>query len=91
MTLFVPQDTMRAQTNRSFFKRELTIIDCYNYPHAVTYECLVSSGQRHARLSAGWGTLMRRLNAQLGDTVVLSLHGDRNDGVLNVNLERGVA
>lgn len=82
---------MRAQSNRSFFKRELTIFDSFNCPHTVTYECLVSSGQRHARLSAGWGTLMRRLNAKLGDTVVLAQHGDRNDCVLRVAVERGVA
>lgn len=90
MTTYLPQETMRAQSNRSFFKRELTVVDTFNCPHTVTYECLVSSGQRHARLSAGWGTLMRRLNAQLGDTVVLALHGDRNDGVLHVGVERKV-
>lgn len=91
MSTHLPQDTMRAQSNRSFFKRELTIFDSFNCPHTVTYECLVSSGQRHARLSAGWGTLMRRLNAKLGDTVVLAQHGDRNDCVLRVAVERGVA
>lgn len=80
---------MRAQCNRTFFKRELTIVDSHNSPHTVTYECSVSSGQRHARLSAGWGTLMRGLGAGLGDTIVLSLHGDRNDCVLHVDLECG--
>lgn len=88
MSLHLPRDTMRAQPNRNFFKRALQL-DPGNYPHVVTYECLVSSGQRHARLSAGWGTLMRRLQAQMGDTVMLELHGDRNDGVLHVRVERG--
>ncbi|MCX8521052.1 MAG: hypothetical protein ORN28_05880 [Rhodoferax sp.] len=89
MSLHLPRDTMRAQPNRSFFKRDLQLVVPSNYPHVVTYECLVSSGQRHARLSAGWGTLMRRMQAQMGDTIMLELHGDRNDGVLHVRVERG--
>lgn len=87
MSTFLPHDVMRAQINRNFFRHKLHIVDTYGYPHSVTYECFVSSGQRHARLSAGWGTLMRRLHAKVGDAVLLELRGDRNDGVLHVRVE----
>jgi hypothetical protein len=89
MNIHMPRNTMRSLSNRNLFKQNITIVDLYNRAHDVTYECLVSSGQRHARLSAGWGALMRRLNVELGDVVALELHGDRNDGVLHVRVERG--
>ena len=49
----------------------------------------MSSGQRHARLSAGWGPLMRLLQVRVGDSVVLARHGSRDEGVLHVSVERG--
>ena len=88
MNLHVPLSAMRHQSNQSFFKRGIDLVDSHGSVHKLTYECLVSSGQRHARLSAGWGPAMRRMQACIGDTVLLHLYGDRNDGVLHVQLER---
>lgn len=79
---------MRHQSNQSFFKRGIDLVDSRGAVHKLTYECLVSAGQRHARLSAGWGPAMRRLGVGMGDTVLLHLYGDRNDGVLHVQVER---
>lgn len=84
----VPLTAMRHQSNQSFFKRGIDLVDTSGGVHKLTYECLVSAGQRHARLSAGWGPAMRNLKACIGDTVFLHLYGDRNDGVLHVRLER---
>lgn len=90
MSVHVPDDqTMRNHANKTFFKKPLTLLDGYAAPWAVTYESLVSSGQRHARLSAGWSGLMRHLGAALGDTVVLELRGPRTAGGLHVRLESG--
>lgn len=88
MNLHVPPIAMRHQSNQSFFKRGINLIDSNGCVHKLTYESLVSAGQRHARLSAGWGPTMRRLQVCLGDVVLLHLYGDRNEGVLHVRLER---
>ena len=88
MNQHVPLTAMRHQINQSFFKRGVDLVDGYGGIHKLTYECLVSAGQRHARLSAGWGPTMRSLQARIGDTIFLHLYGDRNDGVLHVRLER---
>ena len=55
----------------------------------ISYDCLVSSGQRHARLSSGWSSLMRLLKASIGDTVVLTRYEEREKGVLHVSIEKG--
>ena len=89
MNQHIPPTAMRHQSNQCLFKRNIGLVDSFGGFHKLTYESLVSAGQRHARLSAGWGPTMRLLQARIGDAVVLQLYGDRNDGVLHVRLERG--
>lgn len=90
MSAHVPDDqNMRNHANKTFFKKPLALLDSRLTPHTVTYDSLVSSGQRHTRLSAGWSGLMRHLGAAQGDTVVLELRGPRAAGMLHVRLESG--
>lgn len=90
-TLASSGESMRASANRVFFKRAITVVDPGGLCHAVTYESMVSAGQRHSRMSAGWGALMRHIDAAIGDAVVLELRCDRAAGVLHVRREIGGA
>lgn len=55
---------------RSLFKRNISIIDSEGRFHCVKYEGIVSSKQKHYRLTTGWSILVKSLKIKVGDTVV---------------------
>lgn len=87
MSASVPKTTFRTADNHVFFKKGVTMIDGAGARHAVSYDGVVSSGQRHTRLAAGWSAVIRALGVKVGDAVVFELRGDRAQGVLHVRKE----
>lgn len=62
--------TILKDAPRSLFKRNISIIDSIGRLHCVKYEGIVSSKQRHYRLTTGWSSLVKSLKMKVGDTVI---------------------
>jgi hypothetical protein len=55
---------------RSIFKHEIRLVDVNGRIYSVRYEGIVSSNQRHNRLTTGWCAAARSIGVCVGDTVI---------------------
>lgn len=70
---------------RSLFKRNISVIDNLGRLHCVKYEGIVSSKQRHNRLTTGWSGVVKSLGIKVGDTVVFE-RWTSNPSILHISI-----
>jgi len=67
---FSPGFSALKDAPRSLFKRNISLIDSSGKFHCVKYEGIVSSKQRHNRLTTGWSGVVKSLGIKVGDTII---------------------
>lgn len=55
---------------KSIFKHEINLVDVNGGVHSVRYEGIISSNQRHNRLTTGWCAAARSIGISVGDNVI---------------------
>lgn len=73
---------------RSLFKRNISIIDVSGRFFCVKYEGIVSSKQRHNRLTTGWSGVVKALEIKVGDTVIFE-RWTPNPAIIHIKIIRG--
>ena len=73
--------------NTVIFRRRVRMLDEREREWTITYESLCSAGQRHTRFSAGWAAMCKANEFKVGDTIVFSRWGGRDDGVVVISRE----
>jgi len=61
----------KSEEFQSLFKHSIMLIDVFGKHYPVRYEGILSSGQRHNRLTTGWCSAARSIGLDVGDIVVL--------------------
>jgi hypothetical protein len=61
----------KSEEFQSLFKHSIMLIDVFGKHYPVRYEGILSSGQRHNRLTTGWCSAARSIGLDVGDVVVL--------------------
>ena len=61
----------RPEESKSVFKHDIHLIDRFGREYTVRYEGIISSGQRHNRLTTGWCSTARSMGLDVGDVLVL--------------------
>lgn len=61
----------KSEEFQSLFKHSIMLIDVFAKHYPVRYEGILSSGQRHNRLTTGWCSAARSIGLDVGDVVVL--------------------
>ena len=73
---------------RSLFKRNISIIDVSGKFFCVKYEGIVSSKQRHNRLTTGWSGVVKALGIKVGDTIIFE-RWTPNPSIIHIKIVRG--
>lgn len=55
---------------KSVFKHDIILVDVFGMNHSVKYEGIVSSRQRHNRLTTGWCSAARSIGLDVGDKII---------------------
>lgn len=61
----------KSEEFQSLFKHSIMLVDVFGKHYPVRYEGILSSGQRHNRLTTGWCSAARSIGLDVGDVVVL--------------------
>lgn len=79
--------SLLRDSSRSLFKRNISIIDESGHFFTVKYEGIMSSKQRHNRLTTGWSTVIKSLGIVIGDSITFE-KWTSNNSIIHVSVSR---
>lgn len=64
------EEMKKSNEFKSVFKHDIILVDVFGRNHSVKYEGIVSSRQRHNRLTTGWCSAARSIGLDVGDKII---------------------
>ncbi|KAI8107803.1 hypothetical protein M9435_002831 [Picochlorum sp. BPE23] len=64
------EEMKKSNEFKSVFKHDVILVDVFGRNHNVKYEGIVSSRQRHNRLTTGWCSAARSIGLDVGDKII---------------------